>query len=571
LNGAASRASIGMGRPRVRLAALLLLCCACSRARAGEPGPVDLRLRSLANRTAYIPAQCFTQLQPGETANPCYVCHGESREPQQEHQFDLQLSYDFPQLQAGRHVQNAWQNLFRDRRAQAAAISDATVRDYVRAENYARDGVNLLAQRLSAPPREWDTDGNARWDGYLPDAHYRFDAQGFDRAPDGSPSGWRTFAYYPLPGAFMPTNGSFDDVLIRLPGAFRQDREGRLDLRVYAVNLAIVEALIKRRDVPIDSVDERALGVDLDRDQQLSAARLVRYAFRPGEPGSMQWAGFAEVLRARGELPLAPGLFPEGTEFLHSVRYLDVDARGSVVPAPRMKELRYARKHHWLGYQARGQLAQHEAKEAVLNPDRPEQFLGDAERGLHNVWGWTYQGFIEDALGELRPQSYEETVHCMGCHGGLSVTVDGAFAYPRKLSRGPARGFYHWSAGATGRLPDPPLGERQPGAAPGPGEYASYLLRNPGGDGYRANREVNAKFFAPDGKPRAQAFKRLARDVSELLLPSAQRAWALDKAYWLIVREQSFALGRDALLEPAQNVLREVRAGAPTGIREPLP
>lgn len=55
-----------------------------------------------------------------------------------------------------------------------------------------------------------------------------------------------------------------------------------------------------------------------------------------------------------------------------------------------------------------------------------------------------------------------------------------------------------------------------------------------------------------------------------LALPTPGRALALDKAYWLIVREQSFVLGRDALLEPAANVLREVRSGAPTGITQSI-
>ena len=51
-----------------------------------------------------------------------------------------------------------------------------------------------------------------------------------------------------------------------------------------------------------------------------------------------------------GNLHLAAGLFPEGTEFLHSVRYLDVGAQGSIGLARRFKELRYAIKHSWYSY-----------------------------------------------------------------------------------------------------------------------------------------------------------------------------------------------------------------------------
>jgi hypothetical protein len=544
------------------LLGFVLLLCACVKALSDEHQPIDLRHNTLLNRVAYIPPQCFTRvLDPGASVaqNPCYVCHGEAREPNQEQQRDVQLAYDFPQSRAGREVENDWSNLFVDRRAQLAGIGDTEVRAYVERDNYRRAGVDLVRARLERLPETWDANGNGRWDGFVPDAYFAFDAEGFDRAPDGRATGWRAFAYRPFPGAFLPTNGSFDDVLIRLPAAFRQARDGREDLRVYAVNLAIVEALIKREDVPIDVSDERALAVDLDRNQQLTAATTVRYSWQPLQPDSMQYVGRAELERQQGRRHLAPGLFPEGTEFLHSVRYLAVDRRGAVAPAPRMKELRYARKHLWLSYSDRIDVAQREAKEAALNPDRPEGFLGNAEQGLSSAWGWTYQGLIEDAEGELRPQTFEETVFCMGCHAGLSVTTDGAFAYPRKLTGGPAHGFHAWRP----ELPAVPDALRRDGR----GEYQTYLLRNTGGDAYRSNAEVSAKFFAAD-QPRGPMFERLARDVSVLLLPSAERALALDKAYWLIVREQSFALGRDALLAPATRVLREVRAGAPTGIRE---
>jgi hypothetical protein len=373
------------------------------------------------------------------------------------------------------------------------------------------------------------------------------------------------FAYYPLPGGFMPANGSFDDVLIRLPAAFRADTAGRPDLAVYELNLAIVEALIRRQDVAIDATDETAYGVDLDADGALGTATHVRFRFDPKHPeASLQYVGQAREQCAAGQLHLAPGLFPEGTEFLHSVRYLAVDEQGAVQPALRMKELRYARKQRWLSYAQLSDQAQREAKDADLNPDRPEQFAGDAERGVYNASGWVLSGFIEDAGGALRPQSYEETVFCMGCHGGLSATEDSIFSFARKLSRGPAHGYYshHWGQGAP--LPDPLREDGLP-------ELASYLRLNPEGDGYRSNTEVRERFFDQAGAPRQAAFDELARDVSRLLLPSADRALALDKAYWLIVREQSFASGRDAVIAPLQHVLREVQPDAATGIGQALP
>jgi hypothetical protein len=519
----------------------------------------------IGDRFAYIPPQCFTQVADGPSRrvqNPCYVCHAEATEPNLASQPELQLSYGFPQAQAGFQPRNPWKNVFRDLRPAIARISDAEIRAYVNEDNYvAAAGHNALAARLVDPPAAWDIDGDGRWSGYSPDAYYAFDPLGFDRAPDGTPTGYRAFAYYPLPGAFMPTNGSFDDVLIRLPAAYRTDLEGRESYALYVINLAIVEALIRRADVPIAAVDEHAVGVDLDRDGQLGEARVVRYAYRTREPRSMSWVG-----AARGKLPIAPGLFPAGTEFLHSVRYLAVSEDGAVHAAARFKELRYARKTRWVSYAELNDRAQREAKEAALNPDRPEQFLGDAERGLHNAIGWVYQGFIEDAGGELRPQTHEETLACMGCHGGLSATEDGAFAFVRKLQSGPAFGWHAPSWGRGGSAPDPLRTDGEP-------EYATYLKLNPEGDGYRSNDEVRARFFDQAGQPLAAAFEALARDVTQLFLPSPARALRLNKAYLVLVREQSFKDGRDAVLAPRARVLREVRTGAATGIEvaEPAP
>jgi hypothetical protein len=541
---------------------------ACSTAHS-EPPAVDLKRKHARNRIAYIPPQCFTRVQdaPGAPAqNPCYVCHAEAPAPNPWSQPELQLSYDFPETVAGRAAENPWRNLFRDRRLELAAISDSDVDRYVQGDNYRASGRgNALAQKLGEPlPPGWDGDGNGRWDGYVPDAWFRFDAAGFDRAPDGTRSGWRSFAYYPMPGAFLPTNGSFDDVMIRLAPAFRQDAAGREDVAVYVINLAIIEALIGRRSIAIDPVDERPLGVDLDGDGTLGSARRVAFRWKPRDPASMSYVGRAAALQRAGRVHLAPGLFPEQTEFLHSVRYLTVARGGRVVPAPRMKELRYARKHHWLTYSDLSDRAQREAKEAVLDPDRPELFLGDAERGLHTGMGWSYQGFIEDARGELRPQSHEETLYCMGCHGGLSATDDGIFTFSRKLGAGPARGWSAQAVTVPARLGDPLRADGQP-------EYATYLRQNRAGDEFRANDEVLAKFFDANGVARRPAFARLASDIASLLLPSAERARALDKASWLLTREQSFTEGRDPLLRPADNVLPSVSSGSPTGISQPAP
>jgi hypothetical protein len=524
----------------------------------------------LENRFAYIPPQCFTQVADGpalRVQNPCYVCHADAPEPNYASQPEVQLAYDFPQAHAGRDPRNAWTNAFRDLRPAIARISDDEIRAYVERDNYqAAGGSNAIAARLVRPLAAWDIDADGQWGGYTPDAYFSFDAQGFDRAPDGTPTGYRAFAYFPLPGAFMPSNGSFDDVLIRLPALFRKDAEEREDYAVYALNLAVVEAMIRRADVPIPATDERKLGADLDGDGALGEARAVHYFYRPRERESTHYVGAAQLEQQRGRLPLAPGLFPPGTEFLHSVRYLAVGPDGRVHAAPRMKELRYARKNRWLTYAELSDRAQREAKEAALNPDRPEMFLGDAERGLFNALGWVYQGFIEDARGELRPQTHEETLACMGCHGGLSATEDGTFAFARKLQSGPAFGWHPPKWDSRAPVPDPLRADGLP-------EFATYLKLNPEGDGYRSNDEVRRRFFDPAGQPRRAAFEALARDVNLLLLPSSERALQLNKAYRVLVQEQSFSRGRDAVLAPRATLLRDLPPGAPTWIEhaEPAP
>lgn len=549
------------------LALTTLLLAACQ---SPDDSGVDLRRDPVSNRIANIPPQCFTRTRDdgGQVQNPCYVCHAEAAEPNFQSQPEIQLSYAFPSLERDGQVPNEWRNLFENRSEALRTVADDTILRYVREDNY-RDarGRIALAERLRQLPRRWDVNGDRRWSGYVPDAAFRFDAQGFDREPDGRATGWRAFTYYPFPGAFMPTNGAFDDVLIRLPAAFREREDGTPDEAIYALNLAIIEALIRRADIAIDPADERALGVDLDRDGALGITTRVVYDWAPLQQRHMSYVGRARLEQQAGRVHAAAGLFPEGTEFLHSVRYLDVTDTGAVVPARRMKELRYSRKLRWVDYSRLRHEALLEAKEAELTPDEPELYYGDPERGMQSKLGWVYQGFIEDRRGQLRPQTREESQFCLGCHGGLSATDDTVFSYSRKISTGASHGWGHWSTQGTSpfaNLPDPLRSDGQP-------EYATYLLANHAGDEYRANDEVRARFFTAGGTPRAESFAQLQQDLSILMLPSRERALALNKRYWLIVREQSYVHGRDPLLQPARNVWQKVDQDAPTGIDEPLP
>jgi hypothetical protein len=60
-------------------------------------------------------------------------------------------------------------------------------------------------------------------------------------------------------------------------------------------------------------------------------------------------------------------------------------------------------------------------------------------------------------------------------------------------------------------------------------------------------------------------------DVSLLLYPSAERAVMLNKAYKVIVEDQSFIYGRDANVEPVVNVQETIsEKNFDTGINEPV-
>ncbi|SER06343.1 hypothetical protein SAMN04488038_11510 [Solimonas aquatica] len=484
----------------------------------------------IGNVLAHIPPQCYTDTQG--RANPCWVCHSGATRANGIDDWQLQADYAFNAL--GR--ENHWRNLFVDRRAPIAQIRDAEILRYVRQDN----SVGLREALLQLPAAQ-----RPRW---IPDLDWSqgFDAQGWAR--DGS--GWRAFRYQPFPGSFWPANGSSDDVLIRLPPAFRRDAQQQESRAVYALNLALLEAAVAVPDTreaaqlqrAVEAVDERLLGFDLDGDGRLDFTQRIQRL-------PPHYAG------AAGDVVLERYRYPVGTEFLHSLRYLDPDAAD--MRATRFKELRYARKIFALDA-AHTQLRDaQEAREQTAGGW--PYFGGDAFSGIFSERGWQLQAYIEQADGRLRLQTREEQMSCMGCHSGIGITVDASFALPRKPP-GAAGWGYQSLAGLQDR---PQAGSRTP-------EYALYLRRAGAGDEYRNNAELLRRYF-PNGALDTAALRRIAvggdQDIRTLLLPSRERALALDKAYRTLVREQSFALGREAPLQPPAYLLRQIKESR-TGLRE---
>lgn len=473
--------------------------------------------RQLRNSEAVIPPQCYTKTEG--RYNPCYVCHqdpieGEGRENRMADGY-LQGDYNFSDYA----LTNRWSNLFRDRSELLGETSDSAILDYVNQDNY-----TPLRERMAR---------DARFRGWKPDLeNLHLAAAAFDDlgiAKDGSH--WVAFNYMPMPSTFWPTNGSTDDVMIRLPEQFRTETNGRYVRDVYLANLTILEAAIKNLpSIPSPSLNESAIGIDVDGDGKLATARRV---VRP-----------AHYVGAASDIPVETFLYPRGTEFLHTVRYLGIDERGETVVPPRMKEVRYMVKHTAIPKFALAGLYDNEVQEKIEG--NPPYYADFRDRGIDNGFGWRLQGYIEDANGELRHNTYEETLFCMGCHSTIGTTIDKTFAFARKVD-GP-KGFGYIDLRG---MPDTPsFGETE-------GQILTYLKRTGGGSEFRNNEEMARRWFKADASVDVEKVRQ-ARDVHALITPSRQRALQLNKAYRSLVLEQSFRYGRDAMVAPPLNVLTAV-------------
>jgi hypothetical protein len=424
---------------------------------------------ALTNRAPYIPVQCYAKTKRDDrVSNSCATCHRASEAPNYTSDADVQLRMTLPAYA----TQNRWTNALHP--PKPVALDDASTLAYVRTNNYR--GFEGCA--------------------FAPDA------EGWDRDARGDLTGWRSFAYEPLPGMFWPTNGSFGDAYIRLPAPYRRDAA------TYALNLAIAESMITRKNVAIPATDERTYDVDLDGDGTRGVARVVKFSAQQ------------RYLTDGKNLAIA-GLYPVGTELIHSLRYLDV-VDGISRPAARMKEVRYMRKVRNVSYAEHELRATREGREKELEPNELRTIFGDGTR-VNTGTGWAMEGMIEAADGTLRRQTFEESAACIGCHSGIGATTDSTFTFARKTGWGPQ---------ALGKIDTKP-----------------YFEAVGAGDDFAMNDE-------------------LMRDPNALI-PSPARALALDRAYLAIVREQSYVKGRDVFLgTPA--IEEHVTQDAPTGIVEPL-
>ncbi|MCY7296767.1 hypothetical protein [Alteromonas sp. a30] len=481
------------------------------------PATAYLQHDEVYNPESVIPPQCYTKTDG--VNNPCFACHQSyprsAGRSNMMSDADLQGDYQF----SDEGMTNSWKNLFIDRSKMIQSISDAEMQAYIREDNY----TPLLAK----------LEKHKQWKGnYVALNGLAFPQTAFDEnglAKDGSH--WVSYNYKPFPSTFWPTNGSTDDSMIRLPKAFRE-HAGKYSFDVYFANLALVEMAIKDVSrISVPAISEVIIGRDLNANGELETAvsEIVRQNTYVGDANNIE---------------LKHMLYPQETEFLHTVRYIGVDENGDIYNAPRLKELRYMKKHQDTSLATLRVSYMQEYKEKDAETLPKTVYLG--ERGIDNGFGWTINGYIEDAQGELRQQEHQELAFCNGCHKTVGSTIDQIFSFARKVE-----GEQGWGYINLREMRDVPniVGEK--------GEFLTYFERVGGGDEFRQNQEMLDKWFNHDGSVNVEKVAQ-AETVYDLIAPSARRALDLNKAYWTIVKEQSFIFGRDATISKAKNVLSKI-------------
>jgi len=384
------------------------------------------------NPYSHIPAQCYIETSHG-AQNACQFCHTNgvyalglgNNLPQagaEARLGNLQLEYSFAPHRPFEplSVTNPWENTLKPEKLLAAvralghdpqAWGAAEMARYVRQDNWSA----AFAQR-PGNPKDWDSAVNhpmrlfpglapadlpARADGFVRSLEA---SRGYFKDDAGWLTGWRAVNFMPY-GIFTPMTGSVSGIYIRLPQVFMRDAGGQFSLAVYQRNLDLVERAIQDRLTPADG---------------------------------KRFTGQAQTV------PLLRGEYPVGTEFAHPLHYVDVAADGSRLDisrfpgtrSQRVKEVRYMMK--WKDFH-----------HADFRPGEKEEGLpvyGHATQGwVDNGVGWYLAGYIENARGELRPQTPQELTQCIGCHSGVvrteqapsftsgtGNTVDSTWAMARK-------------------------------------------------------------------------------------------------------------------------------------------
>jgi hypothetical protein len=415
----------------------------------------------MPNPYAHIPAQCYIETSAG-TQNACQYCHTDglskrhfgNNTPQAGSSIvlgNLQTEYAFTALHYP-HVVNGsvtpWINTIFPEKLRAEVKKFGHDPDAWDMTNYIRqDNWSPAFSKRPGSPKDWDAgvkDPFRLFPGLDP-ADLPADADGFVRSKkpensffkdrQGYNTGWRSINFVPY-GIFTPLTGSVSGIYLRLPEKFMRNESGEFDGDIYTANLNLLAQVIQDR-----------LGED-DPDHYLGQAKDVE---------------------------VVPGTYPLGTEFAHPLHYVDMAADhsdGAPSPYPgarakRVKEIRYMYKFHPFNPYYGG---------ANVKEEEGPARVGDGEGWIDNGAGWILAGYIEDAKGDLRPQTPSELVQCVGCHSGngpqddiayeeftsgTGNTIDSTWAFPRQIagesgwSEMDVMGYTASNSGPIAQKPDP--------------------------------------------------------------------------------------------------------------------
>lgn len=376
------------------------------------------RYKPSYNEEPSIPAQCWIETSYG-TQNACLYCHTDYlAKIRHGNAFPLgedQILYSFPSPDLNKVL---WRNtifpqeISKRLSKEGIALPDSEDVAYVRRDNWqsafakARPGgsygwINkgssefVLFPALNPlhlfPCREKDPTGGGK--------HGFVDLDGFVRDEKAAFTGWRAINFFPY-GIFTPLSGSVSGIYIRLPQPF-MSQNNQFSQNTYKKNLNLLEQNIKNRSYKETHYYGDASKVDVVR-----------------------------------------GFFPVGTEFAHPLHYVDLNADGEAgqtvdgvvdnqtetyefpgTRSRRVKEIRYMYKWKEVGIDDIDEDAHYD-----------DFVIGNEGQGwLDNNAGWVLSAFIEDRQGDLRAQTTEELMQCIGCHGKVGNTVDSVWSFLRKL------------------------------------------------------------------------------------------------------------------------------------------
>ncbi len=376
------------------------------------------------NEEPNIPPHCWVETSYG-TQNACKYCHTDYLASiKHGNAFPIaedQILYSFPSPNLNRIL---WQNIIYPQNIEkrllneGISLPDVNDVDYVRFDNwspvfqYARKGkdsgwLNKNCEKEdfilfpALDPNHLFPFNDENPTGY--GSHGYIDEQGFVRNENHEYTGWRAVNFFPY-SIFTPLTGSVSGIYIRLPKMFMSSK-GKFCVETYMQNFDLLEKNIKNHL--------------LERNNYVGDAEKV---------------------------PVLRGFYPIGTEFAHPLHYVDLNADGEVgigidgvventeksyefpgTRSKRVKEIRYMYK--WKDVTL-DDIALEEEEES----GDYQKIVGfDGHGWIDNGAGWILAGYIENRQGNLRPQTTEELMQCLGCHSNVGNTIDAVWSFQRKF------------------------------------------------------------------------------------------------------------------------------------------